>query len=85
MSMLGDYFFALPPFSGAGSVFCQPSLLSVCYDGSLFVFQFFRAFWLWGLLTGSGDGLCYLLPALLQEVAYRLPTLHLSAFPAFVY
>jgi hypothetical protein len=37
--MLGFYFFALHPFSGAGSVFHQPPLLSVCYDGSLFVFQ----------------------------------------------
>jgi hypothetical protein len=30
----------------------------VCYDGSLFVFQFCRAIWLWVLLTGSGDDLC---------------------------
>jgi hypothetical protein len=38
--MLGLYFFALLPFSGAGSVFHQPPLLSVSYDGLLFVFQF---------------------------------------------
>jgi hypothetical protein len=35
ISMLGVYFFALPLLSGAGSVFHQPSLLSMCYEGSL--------------------------------------------------
>jgi hypothetical protein len=38
--MLGAYFFALTPFSGAGSVFHQPPLLSVCYGGLLFIFNF---------------------------------------------
>jgi hypothetical protein len=85
ISMLGVYSFALPSFSGAGSVFHQHPLLSVCYDSSLFVFQFCGAVWLWVLLTGSGDELCDLLPALLWGVAYRQPTLHLPASPVFVY
>jgi hypothetical protein len=34
------------------------------------------------LLTGSGDGLCGPLPALLQAVAYHPPTVHVPAFPA---
>jgi hypothetical protein len=39
--MLGVYFFAFPPLSGAGSVFHQPTpLQSVCYDNLLFVFNF---------------------------------------------
>jgi hypothetical protein len=58
ISTLGVYFFALPPFSGAGSVFCQAPLLSVCYDGSLFVFQFCGEVWLWVLFTGPGNELC---------------------------
>jgi hypothetical protein len=36
VSTLEGYFFAPPPFCGAGSVYCQPPLLSVCYDSSLF-------------------------------------------------
>jgi hypothetical protein len=40
ISALGAYFFALPPFSGADSVFCQCSPPpSVCYDSLLFVFS----------------------------------------------
>jgi hypothetical protein len=42
ISMLGAYFFALTPFSRAGPVVHQPSLLSVCYDSLLFIFQFCR-------------------------------------------
>jgi hypothetical protein len=34
------------------------------------------------LLTGSGDELCGLLPALFQAVAYHLPTVSPFAFPA---
>jgi hypothetical protein len=83
--MLGAYFFAPPTFSGLGSVFHQPPLLSICYDGLLFVFQFCRVIWLWVLFTGSGDELCDPLPALLQEVAFHQPALCLSAFPVFVY
>jgi hypothetical protein len=37
------------------------------------------------LLTGSGDEVCGLLPALLQAVAYHLPAVGFSAFPGFVY
>jgi hypothetical protein len=40
---------------------------------------------LWMLLTGSGDELCGLLPALFQVAAYHPPTARPSAFPAFVY
>jgi hypothetical protein len=40
ISMLGVYFFVPPHFSGARSVFHQSPMLSVCYDGSFFVFQF---------------------------------------------
>jgi hypothetical protein len=59
--------------------FSRP-LLSECCDGLLFVFQFCGAIWLWILLTSSGDELCGSLAALLQAVAYHLPTLGLSAF-----
>jgi hypothetical protein len=82
VSTLGVYFFALSPFSGAGIVPSATSA-SVFYDGSLFVFQFCRTVWLWVLLTGSGDDLCDLLPALLQGVAYRPPALLLPVFPVF--
>jgi hypothetical protein len=75
--MLGAYFFAPPPFTGSGSVFHQPLLLSVCYESSLFVFQFYGEIWLWVLLTGSGDELCDTLPALLQGVAYPPPAFSL--------
>jgi hypothetical protein len=85
VSAQGVYFFAPSPFSGVGSVFHQPPLLSVCYDGLLFVFQFCRAIWLWVLLTGSGDEFCDPLPALLWGVAYHLLAFHLSSFPVFVY
>jgi hypothetical protein len=57
-------FFASPPFSGAKV--SDPSagpLLSECCDGLLIIFQFFSVVWLWMVLTGSGDELCWLLPA----------------------
>jgi hypothetical protein len=81
----GGLFICPAPFSLAGSVFHQPPLLSVCYDSLLFVFQFCRVVLLWVLLTGSGDELCDLLPALLQGVAYCPSTLCLPVFPVFVY
>jgi hypothetical protein len=65
-------------------VFHQPPLLSVCYDSSLFVFQFCEAVWLWMLLTDSGDELCDLLPALLWGMGYHPPTLHLRPFQFFL-
>jgi hypothetical protein len=75
----------LAPFSGPGSMFYQLPLLSMCYDGLLFVFQFCEAVWLWMLLTGSRDEIYDLLPALLQGVAYHSPNVQLPAFPVFVY
>jgi hypothetical protein len=60
-------------------------LLSVCCDRLVFVFKFCRAFWLWMLLTGSGDELCGPLPALSQVVAYQWPAVGPPAFLAFVY
>jgi hypothetical protein len=60
-------------------------LLSVCCDGLLIIFQFCSVIWLWMLLTGSGDELCGLLPALFQAAAYQLLAVCPSAFPAFVY
>jgi hypothetical protein len=85
ISGLGAYFFAQPLSLGQGQCSISPILLSVCYDGSLFVFQFCGAVWLWVLLTGSGDDLCDLLPALLPGVAYCPPAVSLPAFPAIVY
>jgi hypothetical protein len=79
----GGLFLCLIPFL-CGKV-SDPSaslLLSACCDGSLFVFQFCRVIWLWVLLTGSGDELCGLLPALLQTVAYHPPAVSPPAFPA---
>jgi hypothetical protein len=80
-------FFASLPFSEARSVICQPAcpLLSVFYDGLLIIFQFCRAVRLWMLLSGPGDELCELLPALFQAVAYHLLAVGLPTFPAFVY
>jgi hypothetical protein len=84
ISKLGVYFFAPPPFSGAGSVFhLLPSLSMLDYN-MLFVFQFCRAVWFWMLLFGSGDHLCDPLPALLRGMAYCLPALF-TAFPLFIY
>jgi hypothetical protein len=37
------------------------------------------------LITGSGDELCGLLPALFQAAAYHLPNVSPPAFPGFVY
>jgi hypothetical protein len=78
--LLGACVFASLHFSGAAS-----SLLSVCCDGLLFIFQFCCVVWLCVLLTGSGDELCGPLPALFQTVADHMPALGPSAFPAFVY
>jgi hypothetical protein len=55
-------------------------LLSVCCDDLLIVFQFCSVIWLCLLLTGSGDELCGLLPALFQAVAYHLPVVGLLPF-----
>jgi hypothetical protein len=85
ISVLGVYFSDLSLFSVAVSVFHQPPLLSVCYDGLLFIFQFCGAVWLWVLLTSSRNELCDPLPALLWGVAYRLPALCLPVFLVFVY
>jgi hypothetical protein len=60
-------------------------LLSACCDGLLIIFQLYSVIWLWMLLTGSGDELCGLLPALFQAVAYHWPAVCPSVFPAFVY
>jgi hypothetical protein len=73
ISALGVYFFASPPFSGPGSVFHQPPLLSVCYDILLFVFQFCRAVMIHMLLTVSGDELCDQLPTLLVHFQHSHP------------
>jgi hypothetical protein len=79
-------FLCLVPFLG-GKVrdLSAGSLLSACYDGLLIVFQFCNIVWLWILLSGSGNELCGPLSALFQAVAYHLPTVSPSAFPAFVY
>jgi hypothetical protein len=85
--MLGTYFFALPLPLGQGQGSVTTPLLSVCYDGLLFIFQFCRAVWLWVLLTGSEDELCDLLPALFWGVAYCLLASWsgFPSFPEFVY
>jgi hypothetical protein len=48
-------------------------------------FKFCSVVSLWMLLTGSGDKVCGPLPALFQAVAYHLPAVSPSVFPAFVY
>jgi hypothetical protein len=60
VSSLGVYFFALPLFSESGSVFHQPLLLSMCYDGLLFVFQFCRAVWVLLMAQEMSSMICYL-------------------------
>jgi hypothetical protein len=57
----------------------------MCYEGSLFAFEFCSAIKFWVLLTGSGDDFCDPLSALFWGVAYHLPALCLLAFPMFVY
>jgi hypothetical protein len=76
-SLLGVYFFAPPSFSGAGSVFHPPHLLSMLDYSLLFIFQFCRGVQFWMLFPGSGVQLCNLLPALLWGVAYQPPSLSL--------
>jgi hypothetical protein len=79
----GGLFLCLTPFPwGQVSDPSAGCLLSACCDGLLFVFQFFRAIWLWLLLTGLRDELCGMLPALLQAVAYPQTAVSLPAFPA---
>jgi hypothetical protein len=68
---------------GRFNVSSSPSTI-ICYDSLLFVFQFYRAFWLWVLLTGLGDDVCDLLSALLQEGAYHISPICLPALPVFV-
>jgi hypothetical protein len=83
--LLGACFFALPLFSGAGLGFCQ---LTPAVSMLRWFTVYFLILWsslIWVLLTGSRDDLCDPLPALLQGVAYHLPTLGLSIFPVFVY
>jgi hypothetical protein len=64
ISGLGSYFFAPPPFSGAGSVFHQhPPPLSMYYDGSLFIFNF----------AGQFDFLCFSLAQGMISVICYLP------------
>jgi hypothetical protein len=57
-SVLEVYFFSLPTFSRAGSVFHPPPLLSVFYYSSLSIFQFCRTIRFWMLLSGSRNQLC---------------------------
>jgi hypothetical protein len=78
----GSLFLCLAPFLwDKVSDPSASSLLSVCCDFLLFVFQFCRAAWLWVLLSGSGDGFCGPIPALLKAVAYHVPTIDPPAFP----
>jgi hypothetical protein len=60
-------------------------LLLACCDSLLFVFQLCKAVLLWMLLSDSGDEFFGPLPDLFQAVAYYLPAVSPSAFPAFVY
>jgi hypothetical protein len=79
-------FLCLVPFLwGKVSDLSVGPLLSECCDGFLIIFKFCSVILLWILLTGSGDELCGLLPALFQTAACCLPTVSPSAFPAFVY
>jgi hypothetical protein len=83
--LLGACFFTLLPFFVASQwSLSQPPAVACC-DGLLIISQFCRAIWLCVLLTGSGDEFCGPLPTLFQAVAYHLPTVSPSSFPAFVY
>jgi hypothetical protein len=77
ISVLGVYFFALPPFSGALSAFHPPPPLSMFYYSSLFVFQFCKSVCFYMLLSIAGDDLCDPLSSLLLGVAYCPPALSL--------
>jgi hypothetical protein len=57
----------------------QPPAVSVLWWFAV-CFSIFQSHWLWVILTGSGDELYGLLPALLQAVAYHPPTVGLSPF-----
>jgi hypothetical protein len=74
-------FLCLIPFLwGKGSDLSVGPLQSACCDGLLIIFQFCNVVLLWMLLTGLGDELCGLLPALFQVAAYHLPLLALLPF-----
>jgi hypothetical protein len=61
---------SLPHPLSLGQAQCSVSpLCCQCYESSLLVVLFCEAVWLWVLLTGSGDDLCDLLPALLHGLA----------------
>jgi hypothetical protein len=71
----GVLFLWLTPFLwGKVSDPSASPMLSACCDGLLIIFQFCSVLWLWVLLTGSGDELCWLLPGLFQAAAYHPPT-----------
>jgi hypothetical protein len=82
----GGLFLCLAPFlwTNVSDPSADP-LLSECCDGLLIIFQFCNVVCLSTLLTGSGDELCGLLPALFQAAAYHLSAVGPSAFSAFVY
>jgi hypothetical protein len=82
----GGLFLCLTPFLwGKVSDVSASPLLSGCCDGSLFVFQFCRAIWLWVLHTGSGDELCSQLPAYFRQWLITHLLLAFLPFQTFVY
>jgi hypothetical protein len=79
----GGLFLHFSPFLwGKVSYLSASPLLSASCDGWLIIFQFFNVIWLWMSLTGSGDELCWPLPALFQAVSYHPPTVGPSPFLA---
>jgi hypothetical protein len=76
ISTLGIYFFAPPPFSGAGTAFHQPlPAVSVLCRFSIY-FSVLRGSLALDAAHWLRDELCDLLSALLWGVAYHPPALH---------
>jgi hypothetical protein len=88
--LLWSWVFTVLVYWGPISLPCPVSLsagplLSTCFGGLLIVFQFCSVVCLWILLTGSGDELSVLLPALFQPVTYHWPAVGPFAFIAIFY
>jgi hypothetical protein len=85
VSALGVYFFALPPFSGTGSVFQLP-LNCPCFITVYYLLFSFAGQFCFGFCSLAQEmmSVIYYLPCFMVWLITLLPSVF-TAFPAFVY